>query len=300
MMMFTETRGTRKAFAKDPAVVQYKNKYYLYYSSYFDDAKEEKLGIGIAISEDGENWEQVAIFPLTQECERNGVGAPGAIVLNGKVHLFYQTYGNWETDAICHAVSEDGINFVKDETNPIFRPTNDWCVGRAIDADVVPFCGKLFLYFATRDHEMKIQKIGVAYADIESDFSRKCWNQAATRSILEPQYLWEGECIEAPATVVKNDCVYMFYGGAYNCAPQQIGVAVSKDGITFTKCFDKPFLACGKEGEWNSDESGHPYAYVDESGRCWLYYQGTNDMGESWYISRKEIEFKNGIPALKE
>ena len=172
MMMFTENCGTRAAFAKDPAVIRFKNKYYLYYSSCYEEQGEEKFGIGIAVSNDGADWLRVDKFPITQDCEKNGVAAPGAIVINGKVHLFYQTYGNGEKDAICHAISEDGIHFIKDNTNPIFHPTNDWCVGRAIDADVVLFGEKLFLYFATRDHAYKVQKIGVAYAAAESDFSR--------------------------------------------------------------------------------------------------------------------------------
>jgi len=78
-----------------------------------------------------ESWQVVGGFPLTQPCEEKGVGAPAAIVLNGKVHLFYQTYGNREKDAICHAVSDDGLRFEKDPTNPIFHPTDDWCCGRA-------------------------------------------------------------------------------------------------------------------------------------------------------------------------
>ena len=299
MMMFTEKGGSREAFAKDPAVIKFKGEYFLYYSTYFNEDGVEKLGIGIAKSNDGENWESVSKIPLTQDCESRGIGAPGAIILNGQVHLFYQSYGNWELDAICHAVSEDGVYFQKDETNPIFRPLNDWCVGRAIDADVVVFKDKLFLYFATRDHEFKVQKIGVAYADLTSDFSRNCWTQAVSRAIVEPEYEWEKKCIEAPATLVVDGKVYMFYGGAYNCEPQQIGVAVSKDGINFEKCFDYPFLECGKKGEWNSYESGHPYVFEDEDGKIWLYYQGTNDMGKSWYISRKEIVFKDGIPILE-
>lgn len=295
MMMYTE-QGKEKNFAKDPAVIKYNGKYYLYHSSH-DDAG--KLRISAAVSDDGEKWKCVSKIPLTQECEKNGIGAPAAIVINGTVHLFYQTYGNWEKDSLCHAVSKDGINFIKDETNPIFKPNNDWCIGRAIDADVVVFNGKLFLYFATRDHKMKIQKIGVAYADINSDFSRDVWIQPVNRSIVSPEFLWEGECIEAPATVEVDGKVYMFYGGSYNCTPQQIGVAVSNDGISFEKCFNYPFLPCGEQGSWNSSESGHPYVFKDDDGKIWLYYQGSNDMGKNWYLSRVEVEFKNGIPYIK-
>ncbi|MGI6635634.1 MAG: hypothetical protein ACOX7B_10735 [Christensenellales bacterium] len=135
-MLFTNTK--RHHFAKDPAVVRFQGAYYLYYTIRLSQ-DPMKIGIGIARSTDMEHWQDVAEVPLTQPCEQQGIGAPGAIVLEGRVHLFYQTYGNWRNDAICHAVSEDGIHFVKNQQNPVFRPTQDWCCGRAIDADVCLF-----------------------------------------------------------------------------------------------------------------------------------------------------------------
>lgn len=92
--------------------------------------------------------------------------------------------------------------------------------------------------------------------------------------------------------------IYMFYGGAYNCSPQQIGCAVSSDGRVFDKLFiDEPFIPCGKPGSWNSDESGHPYIFRDDDERYWLFYQGSNDDGEKWRITRTEIGFDDdGIP----
>ncbi len=295
-MLFTSKRSGEN-FAKDPAVVNFKGKYYMYYSAL--PTEEEKQGgscleVGIAISEDMENWEDVAIVKRTQDCTKTGIGAPAAIVLRGKVHLFYQVYGTGEKDCICHAVSDDGINFTENPTNPIYKPSNDWCVGRAIDADVCEFDGKLFLYIATRDHQMKVQKIGGAYADINSDYSRDCWKQITSQAILTPEFKWEGECIEAPATIVDRNKIYMFYGGSYNCMPQQIGCAVSYDGKYFEKCFTEPFIPCGKEGEWNSDESGHPYAFRDDDGRSYLFYQGHSKNG--WYLSKTEIFFDdNGV-----
>lgn len=297
-MYFTERNGSREAYSKDPAVVKFRGRYFLYFSSYYADGGIERLGIGIAESTDLEHWTCKGHIPYTQECEKNGIGAPAAIELGGKLHLFYQSYGNWEHDAICHAVSNDGITFEKDETNPVFRPSNDWCVGRAIDADIVPFDGKLYLYFATRDHAMKIQKLGVAYAELDSDFSRKSWTQAAAQSVLAPEYPWEGMCIEAPATIVHDGKVYLFYGGGYNCSPQQIGVAVSEDGVRFRKLFDRPFIAAGETGSWNSSESGHPYVFQDDDA-IWLFYQGSADMGKSWYLTKCRIDFRDGVPYIR-
>jgi len=293
-MLFTNEKLNH--FAKDPAVVSFRGRYLLYYSIRYDDGR---FGIGIAESGDLEDWKLCGEIPLEEVYEAKGIAAPGAIVLDGKVHLFYQTYGNWEKDAICHAVSEDGIRFRKNPENPVFSPKGDWCCGRAIDADVCLFNGRLHLYFATRDHGMKIQKVGGAWAELDSGFGKDVWTMLAEQSLLTPELSWEGECIEAPATLVQDGKMYMFYGGSYNCTPQQIGCAVSEDGVFFRRLFEIPFLPCGTSGTWNSSESGHPYVFRDEDGRIYLFYQGSADGGETWYLSKTEIGFEAGIPVLK-
>ena len=297
-MLFTGEQN----FAKDPAVVIFNGRYFLYYTKKYKELGGGNLfiGVGIATSTDMENWEMIGEIPLEEKYEDTGIGAPAAIVLDGMVHIFYQTYGKWREDSICHATSCDGIHFEKNKDNPIFRPSDDWCCGRAIDADVCIFRGKLFLYFATRDHEMKIQKVGGAYAELDSDFSKKAWTQISKASLVAPEMKWEQQCIEAPATIVNGDKMYMFYGGAYNCKPQQIGCAVSYDGELFKKISAEPFMKCGAEGTWNSCESGHPYAFRDDDGRAYLFYQGSNDMGNTWYLSKVEIDFdENGNPFCK-
>ena len=159
----------------------------------------------------------------------------------------------------------------------------------------------LYLYFATRDHAFAIQKVGGACAALDSGFGRDAWRQLARQTLVHPEFLWEGACIEAPATLVHNGRLYLFYGGSYNCTPQQIGCAVSDDGIFFQKLFTEPLLPCGGPQDWNSSESGHPYAFADDDGRCYLFYQGSADMGKTWYLSRKEILFGHaGIPRLVE
>ena len=155
--------------------------------------EDGRFGIGIAESADMEHWTPCGEIEQDALCETNGIAAPGAIVLNDKIHLFYQTYGNWEKDAICHAWSQDGIHFTKNPENPVFHPAATWCCGRAIDADVCVFGGKIHLYFATRDHAMRIQKIGGAWAKIDSDFGRNAWHPLAEQSLLMPELAWEGD-----------------------------------------------------------------------------------------------------------
>ena len=74
---------------------------------------------------------------------------------------------------------------------------------------------------------------GVAVAPGNTNFNREDWIQVTDSSILYPVYPWEGKCIEGASIAKKGDKLYMFYAGAYNNAPQQIGVAESEDGIVW-------------------------------------------------------------------
>ena len=134
-MLFADTSRRGRPFAKDPAVVRFNNQYLLYYSlpSFGDGQQGDGWAVGIARSSDLNSWEKIGEILPEQEPERNGLCAPGAIVLDGRVHLFYQTYGNGPKDAICHAVSDDGLRFRRNPTNPIFsRPARGTAAGRSM------------------------------------------------------------------------------------------------------------------------------------------------------------------------
>ena len=291
-MMFSDTAGTGVPLAKDPFVLKYKGRYLMYFSIRKMTGQEHGMdgwAIGIAESADLHNWKKTAEIKPSEEYEKKGLCAPGAIIKDGRVHLFYQTYGNGPKDAICHAVSDDGINFIRDASNPVFNPTGSWNNGRAIDAEVIFFKGRYFLYYASRDPAGKVQLQGVATTPASTDFSRKSWKQASDSPILAPALEWEGACIEGASVIQRGSKLYMFYAGNYNNAPQQIGLAVSSDGINWQRVSQKPFLANGKPGEWNASESGHPDIFKDDDSKTYLFYQGNNDNGKSWYLSNLPI-----------
>lgn len=299
-MLFADTSRGRP-YSKDPAVVHFQGRYWMYYSKppYGDNRPGDGWAIGIARSQDLEEWTVVGEILPADEWEQKGLCAPGAIVLDDGLHLFYQTYGNGRRDAICHAVSKDGLTFNRNPTNPIFRPTGEWNCGRAIDADVIASGDELLLYFATRDPEFKTQMLGVASAPLDSGFGRKSWTQRCAQSILKPELPWEQECIEAPALGRHGDRFFMFYGGAYNNKPQQVGAASSRDGLAWTRLSDRPFLPNGAPGAWNQCESGHPFFFQDPlTGRDTLFFQGDSDNGKSWYLSKVEIGWENNLPVI--
>ncbi len=293
-----------KPFAKDPSVIRFQDRYLMYFSlppfsaSLAKPDSPKGWSIGIAESTDLIHWRKTAEILPEQECEKKGLCAPGARVIGNQVHIFYQTYGNGAKDAICHAVSADGKRFVKDASNPVFRPEGDWTSGRAIDAEVYPVKDRLLLYFATRDPKMKVQMIGVAGAPLDSDFSRKTWKQLCDAPILKPELSWEQECIEAPTLCERDGKLYMFYAGAYNNKPQQIGVAESRDGLTWQRLSEQPLVPNGSAGSWNFSESGHPGVFADKDGQTYLFYQGNSDQGKTWFLSVLKIDWREGRPVI--
>jgi len=301
-MFFGDTSRTGSPFSKDPHVIRFESRYLMYYSvqPYKDKTNPvQGWGIGIAESRDLINWKKTGEITPAADYEAKGLCAPCAIVIDGKVHLFYQTYGNGKNDAICHAWSADGINFTRNATNPIFHPESPWTCGRAIDAEVIKFRDKFLLYYATRDPEYKIQMQGVAVAPATTDFKRQDWKNLSTeKPMLKPELPWEKDCIEGASVIEKNGKLYMFYAGAYNNAPQQVGVAVSTDGLSWTRLSDEPFLKNGGPGDWNSSESGHPHIFSDSDGRTYLFYQGNNDRGKTWFISNTEVRWNEKGPFL--
>jgi len=302
-MYFGDTSRTGSPFSKDPHVIKFSGRYLIYYSikPYKDSTNPVKgLGIGIAESTNLTHWKKIGEITPAADYESKGLCAPCAMVIDGKVHLFYQTYGNGKDDAICHAISSDGINFTRDATNPVFRPEGPWTCGRAIDAEVIKYKGNYYLYYATRDPDYKIQMQGVAIVPGNSDFSRSSWkNLSTTEPMLKPELPWEKDCIEGASVIERNGKLYMFYAGAYNNAPQQVGVAVSEDGVNWKRMSENPFLSNGKPGDWNSSESGHPHIFEDDNGRTYLFFQGNNDNGKTWFISNVEVTWNSNGPKLK-
>ncbi|MBE7211726.1 MAG: family 43 glycosylhydrolase [Gluconacetobacter diazotrophicus] len=295
-MMYADAEKLGRPFSKDPSVVRFGGRYLLYFSL---PAVAGKHGwtVGIAESRDLVHWRKVGELVPAQEVDKNGLCAPGALVLDGTVHLFYQSYGNGPKDAICHAWSRDGVHFERDPSNPVFRPDGAWNCGRAIDAEVFPFDGKLYLYYATRDPQFKTQTVGVASADLRSDFGRAAWTNLSTDGpALKPELAWEKDCIEAPTICRRGDTLFMFYAGAYNNHPQQIGCAESRDAVHWTRLSDEPFLPNGAPGTWNSSESGHPGVFVDDDGQTYLFYQGNNDHGHTWLLSCVWVGWKDDRP----
>ena len=303
-MMFGDSVRLKRPFAKDPTVVRFGGRYLMYYSQ---KNTSNQWSAGIAESTNLVDWSRVGEFlPGGTGPDKNGLAAPCGRVVNGKVELFYQSYVGSPSDRICHATSTDGLSFTRDPANPIFGPTGYgvWNNGRAIDADYIEYNGRMILSCATRDTTNTIQEVVVADAPIGTDYSSAVWTMLTPAAATFPpiQTSWEQKCIEGQTMCVRNNKLFMFYGGAYNNAPQQIGVASSTDGANWTRLpslAGNPFFPDGAAGTWNSSESGHPGIFIDDDDQTYMFYQGNNDGGNTWFLSVLKIGWNGDVPHIK-
>src|SRR5690606_4076001 len=106
-MLFGDTTRRGVPFSKDPHVVKFKGEYIMYYSIPPVENNKDPMngwGIGIAKSSDLIDWKTVGSISPFGEYDKKALCAPCALVIDGKINLFFQTYGNGKNDAICHAV----------------------------------------------------------------------------------------------------------------------------------------------------------------------------------------------------
>ncbi len=81
---------------------------------------------------------------------------------------------------------------------------------------------------------------------------------------------WDDVLVDSSTVVVRDGQVWLYYTG-YDGSNYRIGLAVSKDGLTFEK--KGIVLDLGAGGAWDDVRVEVP-AVVVRDGQVWLYYAG--------------------------
>jgi predicted GH43/DUF377 family glycosyl hydrolase len=293
-----DSRGFR--CVEDPEVVRFRDRWFLYYTlAPGSGSRRLPWHIGIAVSDDLERFEKVAELAPVDLAVQNGVCPGSLIVIGDRLHLFYFSYGSGANDSIHLATTEDGVRFTPHPRNPIYRALGEWNCGRAISPHVVRHGDRLRMYACTRDPEMSRQSIVVAEAPLRSDLGPGTWTQLGWGEAFGPEEGWEHESTESPSVIERDGAWYMFYGGGYWTRPQQVGCARSVDGIRWVR-LGGPLLPYRTGIDGAPLERASPSVFRDGDGRDHLVVQESADRGQNWRVVSFPIDWRDGIPVLRQ
>ena len=130
---------SKSGWINDPnGCIYYKGKYHIFFQHNKHSNDQVNVCWGHAVSEDLIHFtEYDDALTNDQQYDKIGCWSGGATVLNDKLYLLYTSYGydakGNEQQTISLAYSEDGINFIKYENNPVIRNDNKPDIASIID-----------------------------------------------------------------------------------------------------------------------------------------------------------------------
>lgn len=194
---------------QDPTILKDNDRYI----GLFDGDSNEVgwCGIGVAYSEDGYGWSKHPDNPVLEpgvagRYDGNHVADPHIIRADGQYHLFYSGR-NGESWAICHAVSDDLVDWTRNDANPlitILQIDDEDCTD-VNDPTVIKEDGTYHMIFAVLKSDEKRLKYARS-DDLEH------W-EVRDSPVLTPTETWEGTRLTNPALFMDDDTYHLYYVG---------------------------------------------------------------------------------------
>lgn len=169
--------------------------------------------------------DDMPVLSFDETSDLGGVGAPHVIRTDDGYLMYYDSFNMTGTNrSVGLATSDDGINWVKSDSNPILKPQLDWEGTLTHQARVMPVeDGYLMIYRAA------IQGVGGMRIGVATSEDGITW-QRADEPILAPDMLEDHRAIWYTATAIVDDTVYLF--------AELMPLANVTDIFTFTSSVD--------------------------------------------------------------
>ncbi len=140
-----------------PSVIFENGKFIMFLSANVGDFGEEVVPFR-AESNNGSNWNIYKNSLLASDrdpvsIDFSGIESPSVVKFNGLYHMYYTAVPQTIVGSVSigHATSENGIDWMKDQNNPVLEPSGeiaDWNGIGVAEPGAVVVNNKLFLYFA--------------------------------------------------------------------------------------------------------------------------------------------------------
>ena len=221
-----------KTILTGPVVVRHEGSYHMWYTGQVQGKgiaenghEDGRSTIGHATSRDGIHWEGRSQV-LKPELLWEGVALMSPHVLWDKQQrqwrIWYSGGEQYEPNAIGHATSLDGVHWVKDAANPVFRadPRNKWEKQRVAGCQVIQENGWFYIfYIGYRD----IDHAQIGLACSRDGLSN--WERCPANPIIRATDTgFDADACYKPYAVFAEGKWMLWYNGR-NVLLEQIGLA---------------------------------------------------------------------------
>lgn len=234
--------------------------------------------IALCTSKDGIHWSQpeICLRPRqTAEHREEGLNRPCVVRVGTISHMWYtgqRLPGDEKgTSDIFHAVSEDGVHFVRTGDEPVLRAELPWEKQSVMCPSVEWYEDEgLFRMWYSGGEQYEPDAIG--YAESTDGIH---WVKSKQNPVFRanPDEVWEHHKVAGCHVLFEEGWYRMFYIGYHNTDYAQIGMARSRDGITgWERSASNPIIAPDENG-WDAEACYKPF--VLHVGHQWmLWYNG--------------------------
>jgi predicted GH43/DUF377 family glycosyl hydrolase len=191
---------------------------------------------------------------------------PSVLRWRGLYWNFYSGFDGktWHTGA---ATSPDGLGW--NNRRKILSPDAATWEGSYIAANGTALIdGDFVLYWYQAGN--KAASIGLAKSSDGIDWQKE------KRAVLDPgpRGSWDERGVADPYVIRAGAWLYLYYTGMDRAQRQRLGVARSRDGVTWEKSLDNPILDIGGHDEWDEAGLGEPAIWQGQAGMYWMLYTG--------------------------
>ena len=198
------------------------------------------------------------------------VSMPQVLYDGGIYKMWYLGTAAAAKTYVIYAESQDGINWIHPINHPVLYPGNngEWDSWSVQATSVFKEDNTYKMLYCGYSDQYDIWNVGFATSSDGINW------QKHPDPLLYGTSGWEHQ-VAASSLIKKNDTYYLYYTGR-NIPNYQIGVAISIDGINFTRYSENPILI--SETSWEQNCVGSPTVF-EENGLLKMLYMGMYGFG---------------------
>jgi predicted GH43/DUF377 family glycosyl hydrolase len=247
-----------------------------------------KHGIGYAESTDGLNWEvrdEIVLGPAAEDpAEQLEVTRPFVLDEGGRLTMWYAAHGK-DRVVISRASSPDGV--VWQRHGVVLAPASPWEKSSLMCPSVLrEETGKYHMWYSGGE---RYEPDAIGYATSPDGST---WTREQDTPVLAPGAAgtWESDRVAGAHVFKEGPWLYAAYiGFANGFEDSAIGIARSRDGVTWDRHLKNPVITHGQPGQFDSINVYKPFVVVD--GDEWrMWFNGSSPVrGEDTHAdNRKE------------